>query len=202
MPGFAVLLLLLSFAATCSDQAEYVLQPANPPVDIKFEPTDNGYELKFRSQNVGNERFGGFIIFVSESKEDLEKEYNLDVFEENLESGVEKRNEVIVEIMESCTGHYREELDLDRLKNHFLDSPPLTGDRHNIGLAEEVKATITDSATNNDSNPPNLIRRNYFPVCSYLTLRTYLIGTNNEIIRISSPGNVVRIMDDSSDCSK
>ncbi len=188
---------LIFLNLSCNVESEYVYHPANPPVGIKlcYDLTDDNFVLLFRSQNVNNDRFGGYIIFMDPSEDVLKEE----VYFDNMNT--DQRNTAIKDLL--AYSKYFTNTEEWASYTYITESTPLSGPAFNRGMNNEIEVvfTETDVDPTNDNIPRLLKDASFDHDQNYLTLRTYLIDSNDRIIRISSPGNVVQVRTDVTDCS-
>ncbi len=183
------------FLLACGENVEFsVYQPANPPsgVELIHLTAENGYEegtytgdhlLLFRSENKGNQRFGGFLIFVY-SEEEV-------IWERNLlqSSDFEGKN---YEEMNS-----NEKLAFDSVIN--MAGYTLAG--YNSGIDSQVVILFSDieedispiTVGDNDYSVSIKFSKDNIVSNYQLTLRTYLVNELGAKVTVSKSGNPVQI---------
>ncbi|HNR87865.1 MAG TPA: hypothetical protein PKM65_05955 [Spirochaetota bacterium] len=156
----AVLALALGFAR-CTDVKEYYLDPAKPPLGIKILVLDDpgyagDYLLVFSSENRGNTRFGGFLVFIAETRDGVMA-----------------------------------------IEDHNLAKFRFEGSDYNLGIDKPVAILFSNGAMAQELAGYSVValrpKADMAPVGSWLTMRSYLIDDNKNVIELSSPGNPVQI---------
>lgn len=158
-----LLVMLVISCGVCTEVKENYLDPPKPPEGIKIlvlsDPVYTGdYLLVFSSENRGNTRFGGFLAFVSDTRDGV--------------------------------------MDID---NASMAKFRLEGSSFNLGIDKPVAVLFTGNATiptelagyEIASSLPKTTLTAYSG--KWLTMRTYLIDDNSNIIELSTPGNPVQI---------
>jgi len=168
---------------SCSDNEKYVYQPPNPPVGLAFYTLESGgdYLLAFHSSNKTNERFGGYLIFIDPDKSGLDSTADFSDM-----SGPEK------ETLLSSSAYYEQG-----------SSPILSGTEYNKEIEEQVVVVFSNSDQYGAGDTVDCQGETYTVTAKlsaeeiipgqYITLRSFLIDQDENIIDVSSPGNIVLI---------
>ena len=168
----AILIVIAVFSFACDDVEFSHYQPANPPVGLKMIKYDGDYILLFRSENINNNRFGGFLIFI-------------DTDPNRLMTTIDFEN---IDINEQTA--YIETADYK-----------LAGNTYNKGINTDIVILFSDDEEdeseieieNSIYTVTKRLLKDNIAAGSYLTLRTYLVDDNSVIISVSSPGNLVEV---------
>ena len=215
----ALLIFIMIFIFTCSDREFKHYHPANPPCAVEMKKIIAGeysgdYLLVLRSENRGNNRFDGYLIFVYPDRPNLDDpthEIN-EIINMDYEDFDRQQKEAFTEYIKQRAGYILGNLSVDRSLEGNIDLKD-----YNLGIDTQMYILFSDSENQPDSiaancidgedpqndNSYNIITRRYrdnIIVGSWLVIMVYLLqdyddfGLSRFIAGISSPSVPVEIL--------
>ena len=170
----ALLLFIILIFLSCNDTEFSHYQPANPPVGLKLIKYNEDHILIFRSENISNSRFGGFLIFIESDSDMLLQSIDFESMDPSDQTSF-----------------------IDSAKYS------LNGAGYNLGIETDIVIIFSDDAAYDTGSididtgdevytVTTRLSKDEVVVNSYLTARTYLVDEDGVKISISSPGNLVQ----------